>query len=94
MNDSFDHARANAKSDCPSCQGTGMFQYTSHGTPGFTICRRCCKHDRGFWQLKEHYREDNGKWCCLAGCGLKLTFNPDAFKKDYEEMCHESLCNN
>lgn len=42
-------------------------------------CPGCCKHDLGFWQLKEHYGEWNEKWCCLGGCGYLLTFNPEEF---------------
>lgn len=59
---------------CSKCNDTGWFQYDhNHSQP----CYVCCKHDKGFWQLLKHYGEDNGKWCCLAGCGYLLTFNPD-----------------
>ena len=30
----------------------------------------------GWWQLKKHYGENNGKWCCRAGCGK--TVNEEA----------------
>jgi len=69
-NDSFEHAKQNANKDCPKCHGAGSYQYSTHGTPHFTICNLCCKHDRGFWKLVEHYGNDNGKWCCIAGCGF------------------------
>lgn len=66
MSDSFAHARANARPDCPKCNGTGAISYDENHT---TICRACCKHDRGWWLLERHYGKDNGKLCCLAGCG-------------------------
>lgn len=69
MANSFEHAMANANKDCPKCHGTGRYQYSTRGTPHHTICDLCCKHDRGFWQLKEHYGKNNNKWCCRAGCG-------------------------
>lgn len=63
---SFDYAALNANPTCPKCNGTGKYMYDhNHGT----ICDLCCKHDRGYWQLLEHYGEKNGKWCCRAGCG-------------------------
>jgi hypothetical protein len=72
--DALDHARANAKSDCAVCNGTGTFKYDHNHS---TVCGKCCKHDRGFWQLTKHH-SNPGHWCCLAGCGYTLTFNPDA----------------
>lgn len=70
MNDAFDHAKANANPDCPKCLGTGRYCYTTRGTPHFTICDLCCRHDRGWWQLSmEGYGKDGGKFCCRAGCG-------------------------
>lgn len=75
MNDAFEHARAGAKPGCPKCKGTGAYMHDhNHGT----ICPRCCRHDRGFWLLKEYYGADNGKWCCRAGCGFVMDFDPDA----------------
>ena len=65
--DSFAHARRNANSNCLKCKGTGQYMYDhNHGT----ICDLCCKHDKGRWHLQEHYGAKNGKWCCLAGCGM------------------------
>lgn len=74
MSDSFVHAAQSASKDCHKCNGTGSYMYDhNHGT----VCDMCCKHDRGFWQLLKHYGDNNGKWCCLAGCGYTLSFNPD-----------------
>jgi hypothetical protein len=70
--ENFKHARENAKPDCPKCHGTGAFKYDHNHS---TICGRCCKHDRGFWFLTEGY-QNAGNWCCLAGCGFVLPFNP------------------
>ena len=72
MSDAFDHAAKNARPDCPRCGGTGKYVYTTHGTPHSTICNLCCLHDRGWWMLTEGYGENNGKWCCKAGCGKIL----------------------
>lgn len=38
-------------------------------------CDSCCKHDKGWWKLEEHYGDDNGKLGCKAGCG-KVTDDP------------------
>lgn len=74
--DPFGNAARNARQDCLKCGGTGAYQYTTRGTPHFTICDLCCKHDMGWWLLQEHYGEDNGKWCCLAGCGKTVNEKP------------------
>lgn len=51
---------------CPRCGGRGWYAYDeNHGKP----CEVCCQHDKGVWQLREHYRYLNEKWCCRAGCG-------------------------
>ena len=51
---------------CPKCAGTGWYHYShNHSKP----CEVCCQHDKGYWQLHEHYGDKNGKWACLAGCG-------------------------
>lgn len=51
---------------CPKCNGTGSYSYDeNHGK----ICEVCCPHDQGWWLLQEHYGNDNGKLCCLRGCG-------------------------
>ncbi len=78
MNESFEHAKIAASPDCPICHGTGMYMYDhNHGT----ICRRCCKHDMGFWALTPHHEgyAAGDRWCCLAGCGLAFSFNPDTY---------------
>jgi hypothetical protein len=55
--------------DCSKCFDTGSYMYDeNHGT----VCDKCCQHDEGWWMLEEHYGEDNGKWCCKAGCGTLL----------------------
>lgn len=52
---------------CKKCNGHGSYAYDDmHGK----ICEFCCKHDQGWWELKEHYGENNGKLCCRAGCGI------------------------
>lgn len=69
----FAHANHNARPDCPKCHGIGHYQYSTHGTPHWTICDLCCKHDTGRWKLEKHYGDKNGTWCCLAGCGHTIT---------------------
>lgn len=55
--------------DCSRCKGVGSYQYDDiHSKP----CEQCCEHNNGWWELKEHYGEDNGKLCCLSGCGFVL----------------------
>lgn len=71
--DIFQHAKDNAAPDCPRCKGTGQFMYDHNHA---TICPDCCKHDLGWWKLEKFYGTDNGKWCCLAGCGHKVAARP------------------
>jgi hypothetical protein len=52
--------------DCVKCGGTGWHQYDHNHR---AVCDACCPHDKGWWQLKEHYGKDNDKWCCRRGCG-------------------------
>lgn len=54
---------------CDKCHDTEWYQYSSYGTPHYKPCEKCCKHDKGRWQLKDYYGTNNGKWCCLNGCG-------------------------
>lgn len=56
-----------SKVTCKKCDGTGWFGYDEHHSQ---VCDACCKHDKGFWLLKDHYGSDNGKLCCLNGCGF------------------------
>lgn len=56
--------------NCKKCSGTGWYQYTNYGTPHSTVCHECCDHTGGFWLLEKHYGENNGKLCCIAGCGF------------------------
>jgi ssDNA-binding Zn-finger/Zn-ribbon topoisomerase 1 len=68
----FERAALTANKDCPQCLGTGQYQYSTHGTPHFTICKDCCLHDEGTWTLTEHQRalhSHPGHECCKAGCG-------------------------
>ena len=58
------------KQKCSKCKGKGYYIYTTIGTPHGKLCEVCCKHKEGFWELKEHYGEDNGKLCCITGCGF------------------------
>lgn len=30
----------------------------------------------GWWKLKKHYGEENGKWCCRGGCGHTVDKRP------------------
>ena len=70
---------------CPKCNDTKWYQYSTRGTPHFTVCDLCCTHDKGYWVLEKHYGEDNGKWCCRAGCGHKLSL------EEYEAQCDQLL---
>jgi hypothetical protein len=56
---------------CKKCNDTGWFQYDHNHS---TVCNACCKHDKGFWLLTEHYG-NAGKWCCMGGCGKILTYS-------------------
>jgi hypothetical protein len=67
--DSFAAARLTAAPGCPKCHGKGVYMYDHNHS---TICNLCCPHDKGYWQLLEHYGADNGKWCCRAGCGKMI----------------------
>lgn len=53
---------------CSYCHGTGWRKFDrTHDV----VCAECCKHDQGWWLLEKYYGADNGKWCCIAGCGTK-----------------------
>lgn len=57
-------------SACKKCADTGWHTPSGQrGTVHSYRCDACCKHEGERWQLKDHYGEDNGKWCCRAGCG-------------------------
>ena len=80
--DPFEYAESNAKEDCAKCGGTGKYQYSTHGTPHFTICDLCCTHGQGVWELSPTcHNVSNGIWCCLAGCG-KTWETIEAYKKE------------
>ena len=74
---SFAYAKANARPDCPKCNGAGTYMYDhNHGK----ICELCCQHDQGWWQLTELHSHP-GKWCCKGGCGyISPTDPPEADK--------------
>jgi hypothetical protein len=64
---------AKPNGDCPKCHGTRWYAYDkNHSKP----CEVCCKHDAGWWLLKEHYGENNNKWCCRVGCGTVREMEP------------------
>jgi len=73
LSEAFDNAKRNARPDCPKCKGTGSFMYDHNHR---TVCDLCCIHNMGWWKLEKNYGDDNGKWCCKAGCGLKLAEQP------------------
>lgn len=51
---------------CNKCNGAGWVRYDEWH---LTVCDECCTHSNGWWLLENHYGEDNGKLCCLSGCG-------------------------
>ena len=62
--------------DCKKCNGTGWYQCDHNHS---TVCDECCTHDAGWWLLEKHYGNNNGKYCCKAGCGKTIT--KAAYKK-------------
>ena len=51
---------------CIKCNGNGWYAYDhNHSKP----CEICCQHSEGWWELKEHYGTNNGKYACKSGCG-------------------------
>jgi hypothetical protein len=68
----FRHAAENARPDCPTCKGAGVYMYDENHS---TICRACCRHDLGWWQLTELHAHP-GHWCCKAGCGYTVETLP------------------
>jgi hypothetical protein len=72
---------------CAKCNGTGWYQYDHNHSK---VCEVCCKHDKGFWELEEHYGEDNGKLCCLNGCGFTKDKEVELTNgEDQKEKVHE-----
>lgn len=51
---------------CPKCNDTGWYAYDHNHSK---VCEACCPHDKGWWELQEHYGKNNGKLCCRRGCG-------------------------
>jgi hypothetical protein len=66
---------------CPKCDGNKWVQYDHNHT---TICDACCTHSAGWWLLSEHYGEDNGKLCCITGCGTTRENNGEV--KEYKRF--------
>jgi len=51
---------------CEKCGGAGSYMYDeNHGKP----CEACCDHSEGWFLLRIHYGESNGKYACKKGCG-------------------------
>jgi hypothetical protein len=71
--DKFENAARHAKPDCSKCGGKGRYNYDENHS---TICDSCCQHNMGWWLLEKHYGKDNGKLCCLAGCGTTRALTP------------------
>lgn len=64
------------KLPCKRCAGMGCYKYDHNHS---TVCGLCCTHSQGFWPLTKHYQgySDGDRWCCKAGCGYSLPFNPE-----------------
>ena len=71
--DMYANAAMNADSDCPNCQGAGVYRYSDRA---LAICAQCCKHNQGWWRLEGAYGPDNGRWACKAGCGAIVDTPP------------------
>lgn len=71
--DTWQNAAQHAQPDCPVCRGTGTYMYDDKHS---TICRRCCRHNMGWWPLTEVHGKLSGKWACGAGCGEVLDAVP------------------
>ncbi len=55
--------------NCSKCASTGWYKYDRDHS---TVCDKCCKHDKGWWELSEHYygyEKGANNNCCKAGCG-------------------------
>lgn len=55
---------------CAKCEDTGYHRYdANHSKP----CDACCPHDRGWYELKQDFGDNNGKYACMRGCGYIIT---------------------
>jgi hypothetical protein len=62
-------------SACTACNDTRWIRYDDWHK---RRCDACCLHPSGVWELVEAYGEDNGKFCCKAGCGTTWE-SPNAY---------------
>lgn len=67
---------------CSRCGGVGRYAYDEwHIKP----CEVCCKHDKGWWELTEHYQgyvKGSDNRCCTAGCGTMF--------RDLQDSCQSN----
>jgi len=69
---------------CTKCNDTGWYSYDHNHRQ---VCDGCCTHSRGFWLLKEHYGENNGKLCCSNGCGFIKEQEKHEMQVQWTECC-------
>lgn len=59
---------------CNKCYGRGWYMYDeNHGAR----CDACCTHSKGWFKLKDHHSDNNGKFCCVEGCGTLTNSDPE-----------------
>lgn len=92
MIDTFLYAAENARVDCPTCHGKGVYMYDHNHS---AICRACCRHDLGWWKLGPLHGGDGERWACRAGCGhtlrtSDLPFDPEALRCPAPPEEHQS----
>jgi hypothetical protein len=63
---------------CDVCHGTRWIRYDENHR---RRCDFCCMHPSGVWLLEEAYGEDNGKFCCRAGCGTTWDSPDDYYSR-------------
>ena len=66
-------AAMDADPHCGQCHGSGILRQDERH---YSICRHCCRHSQGWWQLEGAYGKDNGRWACKAGCGAIVDMPP------------------
>lgn len=54
---------------CQKCGGSGFYSYDHNHAK---LCEDCCPCDEGWWLLRTHYGESNGKYACKRGCGKSV----------------------
>lgn len=52
-----------------SCRKCHNMRYVQYDDNHAARCPVCCTHSKGYFQLKRHYGDNNGKYACIAGCG-------------------------